>query len=179
MPETTDLSDHELVQAALENRAEFRELYWRYGPKIYQFVRYRINSKEDAEDIVSDVFTKVLAKLHTYNSAQLFSAWIYTIARNVVIDFWRKQKVTINMDDVTELCRDRARPVPTQDDNIDAGIAAEYIMSKLSPDEKILVTLRFIDDLPYKDIAKITGKSESALRTVFSRLKNTFNSTKL
>lgn len=175
MPNVTDRSDAAIAQAAVQDHAEFEELYWRYASKLYQFVRYRTNATTDAQDLVSDIFVKALAKLDTYDSAQSFSAWLWTLARHTLIDFWRTQRVTIHLDEMAEIIATVESPAH----KIDTDLAIAQIMSKLSAEEKILVTLRFIDDLSYKEIATITGKSEVALRSMFHRLKQLFNQPEL
>lgn len=175
MPKVTDRSDAAIAQAAVHDHAEFEELYWRYAAKIYQFVRYRTNNNTDAQDLVSDIFTKVLSKLDTYDPQQSFSTWLFTIARHSVIDFWRTQRATIDLDIIGEV----VAAVESPAHKIDTDLAIEQVMSKLSAEETILVTLRFVDDLSYKEIAKITGKSEVALRSTFHRLKQVFNQPEL
>lgn len=175
MPKVTDRSDATIAQAAMQDHAEFEELYWRYAAKIYQFVRYRTNNPEDAQDIVSDIFVKALAKLESYDAEQSFVTWLFSIARYRIIDFWRTQRVTIDLDAIAEI----TAIVESPEHKLDTDLAIEQVMSKLSPEENILVTLRFIDELSYKEIAKITGKSEVALRSTFHRLKQVFNQSEL
>lgn len=163
----TEPTDYELVQAALDNPEEFRKLYRKYSEGVYRFVRYRVNTSMDAEDIVSDVFFKVLKKLKTYDPQYAFSTWIYRIARNAVIDFYRKRKIDVDIEQIAEI----AETVEPQGERVDVKMHVEHIMKQLNKDERILLTMRYVDDMAYKDIAKATGKSEASLRTTFSRIK--------
>jgi len=71
----------------------FAELYDSYVEKIYRFVYFKINSKEEAEDIVSSVFLKVWTYLIEYTEKEIdsFSGLIYRVARNAIIDFYRER----------------------------------------------------------------------------------------
>ncbi len=89
--------DNMLAKHAQEGiTADFGELYDRYAEPLYRFVYYKVFSKEIAEDLVSDVFHKALKQLHSFNPTKgNFSQWIYTIARNTVIDHYRTHKRNI------------------------------------------------------------------------------------
>jgi RNA polymerase sigma-70 factor (ECF subfamily) len=163
-------SDEDLATRALEDRAAFGLLYDRYAPEIYRFLRWRLNRDEDAWELVQDVFVKALTALERYDPGQSFRTWLYTIARRRLIDFWRTQKVTVDLDQVESIVERLS-----VDDQLDAQRAVEELLALLSDTERILVTLRYESDLSFKDIAQITGKSEGSLRTTFSRLKKVLN----
>jgi RNA polymerase sigma-70 factor (ECF subfamily) len=165
-------SDEQIAADAVHETGEFRELYRRHAKPIYRFVRYRVNSNEDAQDIVSDTFVKALRNIHAYNPRYAFSTWLYTIARNTIIDFWRTQKVTIDLEKIAELASDGSNI----SEALDVSMSVDRLMSQLSPAERTLITLRFEQDLSFTDIADITGRSEGALRTAFHRLKKKIQS---
>ena len=88
----------------------FARLYAEYLPKVYRFVRYRIEDEATAEDLTSVVFEKALVKFHAYESQRAsFSTWVFTIARNTVIDHFRvghPDRVMPLNDDLPEASRD-------------------------------------------------------------------------
>lgn len=165
-------SDASLAKKAARDPEQFRVLYHRYAENIYRFVRYRVNSEHDAQDIVSDVFYKALKRIHQYSPEYAFSTWIYTIARNTIIDYWRTQKVTVDLEKIEHMLADERNI----SDAVDVSIDVEHIMSQLTETERTLVTLRFEQDLSFADIAHITGRSEGALRTAFHRLRKKIES---
>src|SRR3989344_2331792 len=82
-----------------ENTA-FGELYELCFDKIYRFVYFRVGHKEIAEDLTEEVFIKAFENLHTLNQSSSFEAWLYQIARNKVIDYYRSKQMLTNLDDV-------------------------------------------------------------------------------
>lgn len=161
----TSRNDAEIALAALENREEFQELYLRYAEKIYRYFRYRTNSKELTEDLVSSVFIKAMDKLDTYNPEYAFSTWIFSLARNTLIDYWRSEHLNIEFDE-------RIEQLPGQDlkQVLENKISVEQLMARVGSEEQILLKLRFLDDLTFEEMAEITGKSAGALRTRMHRL---------
>lgn len=159
--------DSEIAVRACAEPKIFEELYRRYSTSVYRFVRYRTNSNEDAEDITADIFLKAMAKIEQYDVKYAFSTWLFTIARNTIIDFWRTKKVTLDLEHIEELIDQSAHKT----ERIDARLAVEKIMSQVSENDHTLIVLRFEEGLSYAEIAEITGRSETSLRTAFSRLK--------
>lgn len=160
-------TDEELAIVAATNRQAFAVLYDRHAAGLYRWLRWRLNSDDDAWDVVQDVFIKVLHGLPRYDPSQAsFRTWLFTIARRRLIDFWRTQKVTVNIDQI-EVAVDQLRSA----DQLDARLQISAILNRLSETERALITLRYEQDLSFKDIARITGKSEGALRAAVHRLK--------
>lgn len=87
----TGRGDAALVAAARANRQAFRPLYERYVQPIYRYCYVRLGNREAAEDATSEVFAKALASLGGYRGG-LFLAWLYTIARSVVVDAQRRER---------------------------------------------------------------------------------------
>jgi RNA polymerase sigma-70 factor (ECF subfamily) len=147
---------------------KFGLLYDDYVQKIYRYVFYRTHHKETAEDITGTVFVKALENINSFDASRAsFSAWIYRIARNTVIDHFRTTKINVNIEDVLEMgINDN-----TQDDiDIRQKIkrVQEY-MKQLDPDQREILILRVWEGLSYSEIAHIVGKKEINLRVIFSR----------
>jgi RNA polymerase sigma-70 factor (ECF subfamily) len=149
------------------DKEAFGRLYEKYAKKIYDFVFFRVSSKETAEDLTSDVFFKALSGLWERKfSGGNFSAWLYRIARNRIIDHYRTAKVESPLQEDSRSdegaferqaeARGRLREV------------ADHLGS-LKPEQREIVVMRVWDELSYKEIAAITGKSEAAAKMVFAR----------
>ena len=83
---------------------KFSGLYDVYIGKIYRFIFYKTSHKETAEDLTSETFTKALKSIEGFSANKgTFQAWLFRIARNTVIDFYRTKKDLKNIDDVWEL----------------------------------------------------------------------------
>ena len=78
----------------------FEKIYAEYFPKIYNFIFYRLLSREDTEDLVSEVFFKVAKNLDRFDEGKAkLKTWIYRIAQNTLIDFYRSRKIETSLDD--------------------------------------------------------------------------------
>ncbi|HTL39819.1 MAG TPA: sigma-70 family RNA polymerase sigma factor, partial [Methylomirabilota bacterium] len=71
------------------NSSAFAEIYDYFSEKIYRFIYFRVGHKEVAEDILADTFVKAWQKINQINSPLALSAWLYQIARNNIIDYYR------------------------------------------------------------------------------------------
>ncbi len=153
------------------SKEEFGRLYDSYARKIYDFVYYKTHHKETAEDITSRVFIKALEKIDTFSCERgFFSAWIYQIARNSVIDFYRTKKGDIGIDDVWDLA---------SSDNIERDIdvrqkleKVEEYLKKIKSSQREIIILRVWQGMSYKEIAEILDKSEASCKMMFSRAIN-------
>lgn len=73
--------------------SEFQEIYEAFYKRVYNYISFRINNHQDTEDLVSQVFERVIQKYDTYNRERsTLEAWLIGIARNTVTDYYRSQK---------------------------------------------------------------------------------------
>ena len=148
------------------DKDSFALLYDTYIKKIYDFIYYKTWSKETAEDLVSQVFLKALQNISKFKSDN-FAAWLYTIARNVIIDYYRCTKETKNIEDCWDLASD-----DNLIDNAHNNLNLEKIkkaMKELSVSDRDLLIMRLWLDLPFKEIANNLEKSEAAAKVSFGR----------
>lgn len=155
-----------LVAFRAGERERFAELYDAYADRIYAFVYARVSHRETAEDLTSTVFMKALDKVESFKGGS-FSAWLYRIARNTVIDHYRTNKPTVDLDAITE--PSAATNLETDTHHRDLLARVEERLKLLKPEHQEIVKLRVWDDLPYATIATIVGKSEAAVKMSFSR----------
>lgn len=153
---------------------KFSELYDVYVGKIYRFIFYKTSHKETAEDLTSETFTKALKAIVRFDDNKgTFQAWLFRIARNTVIDFYRTKKNLVNIEDVWELgatlevghTDNTQNVLSTQDD---LRKVREYL-AKLSARQREIVFLRVWDNMPYKQIAEIVNETEANCKMIFSR----------
>lgn len=148
--------------------SSFSYLYDLYLEKIYRFIYYRVSHRETAEDLSSQTFLKALKSISSSNfSGKNFSAWLYKIAYNNVIDHYRSNKKEMDLDKVFDLSSDENLPEQTdKNQRIDLiRKATEF----LSPKQKDVLIMRVWDELSYKEIALISGDSEENCKVIFSR----------
>ncbi|MBL8030502.1 MAG: sigma-70 family RNA polymerase sigma factor [Candidatus Doudnabacteria bacterium] len=146
----------------------FGKLYELYFTKIYRFVYYRVGHKETAEDITEEVFIKVYSKITSLDQPGAFEGWLYQIARNLVIDHYRKQKLTVALEDVENT-------LEYESGIIDVLILEQdqknilKLLKQLSSDEQAVLKMKFFEDLENSTIAKLLSKSEGAVRVIQHR----------
>ncbi|MDD5652306.1 MAG: RNA polymerase sigma factor [Candidatus Moranbacteria bacterium] len=177
--EKTD--DGDLVKLSLKNQDYFYCLISRYQKKLLRYIR-RISSfsKEDAEDVLQEVFISVYKNLNEFDNDLKFSSWIYRIAHNKTVSQWRKLSArpkTVSGDD--------------EDNNLFEFIAGDDDIAKklekkcsskrirkiiFSLEEKYrdVLVLKFLEDKDYREISDILKKPMGTVATLISRAKKRF-----
>jgi RNA polymerase sigma-70 factor, ECF subfamily len=151
-----------------EDLCDFGRLYDRYVKAIYRFIYYKTHHKETAEDLTSKTFIKALSKFNSFEAEKgNFTTWLYQIARNTVIDFYRTKKNNLNIEDIWDLS-------DYKDIERDAHISQQLEdvkkhLNTFSAEQREIIILRVWEDLSYQEIAQITGKTEENCRVSFSR----------
>ncbi len=154
--------DSVLVKARELDEHAMTELYQYYHPKILKFIHYRV-SPGKAEDLTSDVFVKVIRSIKKQNGN--FEAWLYKIARNVIID---KARYSNSRPEV-ELNQEYAEHIEDTKNvhsHVDATLDIQQALAKVNDEQREFLTLKFIQGLNNKEISELTGKSVGALRTM-------------
>ncbi len=146
----------------------FEKLYGQFFKKIYFYLYYRCLHRETAEDLTSAVFLKALEKLSTFRpEAGNFSAWIYGIARNALMDFYRRRKKTVDIEDVWDISDGKNLELDAENSLLWERLKPYF--AKLSGTEREIVLLRVWDDVPYREISRWMGKSEASCKMIFRR----------
>ncbi len=146
----------------------FTKLYDMYLERIYRFVYYRLPHKEIAEDITSDVFVSALEKIASYNPNKAsFATWLYTIARNKIIDHARKSKPVEIIEQAFDLSSGD-NPAKDASQALDIAKAKEYL-NTLDQTQRDIVIMRIWDELSHKEIAAVLNMSEAAVKMNYSR----------
>ena len=161
----------EIVKAAKQgDEKAFSYLYEYYISPIFRFVYFRIKDYGDAEDLTQTVFLKAWDALPDYKQKKNpFSSWLYAIARNAVIDYWRKKKDWQINDLAQETIKDNKRPIYDLIEEEENFGSVKEAIGLLTEDQQEIVILKFIEGLSNKEISGITGKKEEAIRQLQSR----------
>ena len=156
-----------LVRRAQTDAQAFGALYDRYVQRVYRYCLYRTNNAPEAEDLTAQIFLAALEGLPRYRQDGHFAAWLFSIARNQVAEYHR-----------------RAQPDPLDESQlpplqIDLALAVEKSQSRekllrliqaLVEDERELIHLRYVAELPFAEIAKSLNKNEDAVKKTLYRL---------
>ncbi|MBX4187166.1 MAG: RNA polymerase sigma factor [Candidatus Doudnabacteria bacterium] len=150
------------------NTEAFGLIYDHFGPRLYKFIYFRVGHKEVAEDVLSDTFVKGWQKIGHVSSPAALSAWLYQIAKNNIIDYYRIKKETVSLDDVQDFLEDEVNPIDTTNLGIEQKQILE-IMKELPQDQQEVIKYKFFEDLSNEEIAYVLGKNEGAIRVIQHR----------
>lgn len=168
------VSDTPLEKAVFEaaqqgDNHSFGKLYDYHFDAIFRFVYYRTNHQQTAEDLTEEVFLKAFRSLASLKGGtETLRGWLYSIARNTIIDHYRKTKETVNLDALEQL--------PSYEDSVvdrleasDDTTALLETLKKLSSEQQAILKLRFFENLSITEIAAALNKSEGNIRIIQHR----------
>lgn len=152
-------------------KKKFSKYYNKYIVKIYRFVYFKVDSQETAQDITAEVFLRCWTSINeTDKDIENMSAFLYQIARNLIIDFYRKKEKTKTID--IENCPD------IKDTKIDleknALLTSEVnrikkALANIKEDYQDVIIWHYLDDLSIKETAKLLERTEEATRVLLHR----------
>lgn len=155
-------------RARAGDRAAFAVLYDRHVDAVYRFAYYRTRSDAEAEDVTSDVFHRALVAMPRYEPRRPFLAFLYTIARNVIVDRTRRARPQAPFEDAIEHPSDERGPDESAVAMDDARRLRAAI-AKLTPLQQEIVVLRYLEDRSTDEVAAITEKPASTIRGIQMR----------
>lgn len=158
------------------NKESFSVLYDEHIKSIYRFIYFKVSSKEEAEDLASETFLKAwnyLSKIDNSNKIHNFKAFLYQIANNLVIDFYRKKSLLpISLNDgewedanIPDTQLSGVDKIKKEDDTAELKEAFKKIPENYSS----VVIWYYLDELQIPEIAQILGKSEGTVRVTVHR----------
>lgn len=159
-------------------QTSFLELYDEYYPKVYAFVLVRVRHKQLAEDIVQQSFLKALDKFPTFKPKRgaTFGSWVFQIAKNELIDRHRQDQKLTFCD--TEILDQNPSSVSTIEQLLQTELETEQrerwqkvlcSMDRLDDEERELIALKYLAELPYQEIAKTMNKKPNTLAVMLKR----------
>jgi RNA polymerase sigma-70 factor (ECF subfamily) len=158
-------------QVSADNREAFAELYEQFMPKVYRYVTFRIRNEHLAQDLTAAVFEKAFAKFDGFNPQKAsFSTWIFTIARNTVIDHYRiygkHEEVVPDVEAKTTV----QFPSPEEE-----AIKAEntrklrQFVAQLNKREQEAIVLKYSNGMSNREIAQILNLTETNVGSILCR----------
>ena len=161
--------DLELVRKAKDGEVEaFGQLYEHHVQSVFRFVYSHIDNHSDAEDLTEEVFLRVWRAIPKYQEQGVpFIAFLIRIARNVIIDFYRssrRENLNLPLDDIQI-----AGSKSGLDENVIQGQTTSEIrnlLANLKDEYRMVLVLRFINELSPDEIADVMGKSSGAVRVI-------------
>jgi len=176
-------TDAELVRGALHgSEAAFRQIVERYQRAVFCVIVRVVRDQARAEELAQDTFVKAFRALHTYDVKRKFAAWLLTVAHHVAIDEIRKGALdTVSLEalrsereDGTRAFEipDRQAPTPAAlAERGELGDALRTAISRLRPEYRELVSLKYEQELEYEDIVEITGMPLGTIKSSLHRAR--------
>lgn len=173
-----DLSDEDLVKAIVlkNDTLLFEVLYDRYDKLVYNKCRGFSRHDEEAEDLTQDIFLKLFVKLKTFKGKSKFSTWLYSFTYNHCVNYVNRStaKKIEKQSVVTDNLKDEHYSSQEQDDADIQNLKVERLkeaLEKISPEEKMILLLKYQDSLSIKDLCGVLDIGESAVKMRLKRAK--------
>lgn len=161
-------SDADLVLKARQGDPYgFQELVRRYLNQLQGFLRYLHAPTDKVEDLAQETFLKAFRSLEGFDAQRPFLNWLLSIARNTLYDEWERYR---RDQELERSQKAESTITPGIEDQVIVRQTAQELLEAVSDADRILLELRIYRDLPFAEIAGLTGETEGALRVRFHRL---------
>lgn len=171
------LPDEDLVKAIVSsnNTLLFGTLYDRYSGLVYNKCYGFAKGEEEAKDLTQDVFLKLFVKLSSFKGKSKFSTWLYAFTYNHCVNYVTRntakkfEKQSVDYKDIENLSEEE------EDDNSFLNMKVDKLQKSLeliSPEEKMILLLKYQDFLSIKEIESVLGIGESAVKMRIKRAKD-------
>lgn len=161
----------------LQMEASVKEVFQKEGEKLFHFIRNRVPTQEDAEDIFQETFFQLTDALHLAKDIRNGGAWVFRVARNKIIDFFRKHK-TVRLDDMTYAGSEEGEVlsltdiIPSSDNGPEEEMMRnmamdiiEETLAELPENQREVFEMHEFEGLSFKEMAELTGENENTLIT--------------
>lgn len=163
-------SDERLMEEVrAEQVAAFQVLYDRHHRAVFHFLLRFVGDRQAAEDLLQETFLRVFAHREEYQPRAAFKAWLFTIARNLVLDQLRRQRGSPEGEEALETVADPGATPLEQAAARELGERLQAAVLKLSPTEREVLLLGRFAGLSHEEITEVTGASLGAVRVALFR----------
>jgi RNA polymerase sigma-70 factor (ECF subfamily) len=163
--------EREIIKNAVRGEASaFGLLYDHYHTRIYRFVLIKVASREEAEDLTHQVFLAAWEHIGSYRDYGFpFGSWLYRIARNHIVDYYRRRRHEVRLEDVDPNAVPHVFEAYAR---ADVAMQVERVMAALrtmKPEYQDVIIMRFVEELPVREVAAALEKSEGAVKLMQHR----------
>ena len=166
--------DIHIIKEILGGKSEqFEHILNRYGGQVFNLIAHIVPCKEDAEELTQDVFIKVFRQLSSFKEESCFSTWIYRIATNTALSAARKRKHnTLHLDDAAySNIHDEMIDEALDNDSEEQLQRLSEAIDRLNAEERALITLYYMNEIPIAEVATIMRLTESNVKTRLYRTR--------
>lgn len=166
--------DQKLVLLAINgDNIAFDHLFNRYRDSITKmYLQKTFGNIDDTNDLLQETFVKVYLNMHKYNKTYTFGQWVYTIAKNTFIDYIRKRKEALAIDNIS--ISDGVHLAPNPEEHLiraQQQRQLDYLLMKMKPKYRDLIELRFFKELTYDEIAEQLKLPMGTIKTQIHRAR--------
>lgn len=175
-----NFTDEELVKKTLENQEFFVSLMKRYEQKLFHYIlKISSFSKEEAEDLLQEIFLKVYQNLNDFDVSLKFSSWIYRITHNEVISQYRKRKRRPegNIKELEDFVWDNlasSLDISKEISRQEQQKTIRRVLRRMDKKYREVLVLKFLEEKDYKEISDILQKPLGTVATLLNRAKKEF-----
>lgn len=160
---------HLIRQAKSGDPQAFSELYRRYQPKVYRYVAFRVADVPTAEDLTSEVFVRLVENIDRFrDTGRPILAWLYTIARNLVTDHYRREGRATHIPLRDSLEADSGDPVRHTQRSLEQERVVTA-MQMLTEEQRQVILLKFYEETDNATAADVLGKTVGAIKALQHR----------
>lgn len=171
------LSDEALVEAIVKTNDTllFEVLYDRFALMVYNKCYGFANSEDEAKDLTQDVFLRVFVKLASFKGRSKFSTWLYAFTYNHCVNYVTRntakkiEKRSVSSDSIENIGEDVDSTFEFQSMKVEQ---LKKVMELISPDEKMILLLKYQDNLTIKELSNVLDIGESAVKMRLKRAKD-------
>lgn len=148
----------------------FSQIYDEHVDKVYRFVFFKVSNEALAQDITSETFTRLWKEISFDREVKSPSGFLFRVAKNLITDHYRvKDQNPANLDNLDNVLVDQKEDVLSTIVQNDEMRTVKAALDQLNEDSRLAVSLYYIEQLPYSDVAKALNRSQGATRVLVSR----------
>jgi RNA polymerase sigma-70 factor (ECF subfamily) len=168
-----ETEERTLVQRAINrDREAFGALYDRHVVRVYRHIYYLVGNVAEAEDLTAQAFLQAWEAIERYQiRGAPFVSWLLRIAHNLAVSYLRSRKESAQLPETLEDHKSHRNPEEALDRQLEGERVREAIL-QLRDEQRQVIILRFVEDLDYREVAEIVGKSVAAVRVIQHRALN-------
>jgi RNA polymerase sigma-70 factor (ECF subfamily) len=157
-----------LIHAARKDPKAFGGLYKLYVEQVFRYLVSQTGNVQEAEDITAQTFLAAFESFRRFRQEGHFASWLFAIARNKAMDYFRQRKIVAPIDDANE--------IPVESNPLSGMIRSEQsvelgkLIQALPEDERELLRLRYLAELSFPEIARLLHRNEDAVKKSTYRL---------
>jgi RNA polymerase sigma-70 factor (ECF subfamily) len=151
------------------DEAAFAEIYNRHYEDIYTYIYYRVNDGEAAQDLAGEVFVRLVERIDSFSyRGRPILAWLYTIARNLLIDYQRQQAKTLALPLDEQLVATQSGPAEA----VDRGLTRDCLarsLRHLTEEQQRVIIYKLLEGRSNAEVAELMDKTEGAIKSLQHR----------